>query len=150
MAGFKGKYEHAVDDKGRFSFPSKLRKSLTPEANDSFVITRGYENSLAMYPLDAWNRFEDKMKSELNTHRKEDRRFIRYVMMWAQEVTLDKQSRIMIPQELMKFAGIAGHVVILGFLETIELWSPENFQEYSEFNGETSPEDIGARVMGNA
>jgi MraZ protein len=148
MAGFKGKFEHAVDDKGRFSFPSKLRKALNPEANDSFVITRGYENSLAMYPLDAWNRFEEQMRAELNTHRKEDRRFIRYVMMWAQEVTLDRQSRIMMPHELMKFAGITGQVVVLGALETIELWSPENFREYSEFDGENSVEEIGARVMG--
>jgi AbrB family looped-hinge helix DNA binding protein len=49
MAGFKGKYEHTVDDKGRVSLPSKIRKSLNPEANDSFVITRGYENSLVLY-----------------------------------------------------------------------------------------------------
>jgi MraZ protein len=148
MAGFKGKYEHAVDDKGRASLPAKIRKALTPEAKDSFVITRGYENSLVLYPLDAWNKYEEQMRSELNTHREEDRLFIRMLMMWAQEVTLDKQSRIMIPQELMEIAGITTQVVIIGALEKIELWSPESFRAYNERFADTTYEAVAARVMG--
>ncbi len=148
MAGFKGKYEHAVDDKGRANLPSKIRKALTPEAKDSFVITRGYENSLVLYPLDAWNKYEEQMRAELNTHREEDRLFIRMLMMWAQEVTLDKQSRIMIPQELMEIAGITTQVVIIGALEKIELWSPEYFRAYNERYADMTYEAVAARVMG--
>lgn len=148
MAGFKGKYEHAVDDKGRVSLPSKIRKALNPEANDSFVITRGYENSLVLYPLDAWNRYEDQMKNDLNTHREEDRLFIRTIMMWAHEVSLDRQARIMIPQELMEVAGIRSEIVIVGALEKIELWSPEHFHAYNERYADTTYEAVAARVMG--
>ncbi|MFA6233077.1 MAG: division/cell wall cluster transcriptional repressor MraZ [Bacteroidota bacterium] len=148
MAGFKGKYDHSVDDKGRVSLPSKIRKALTPEAKDSFVITRGYENSLVLYPLDAWNRYETQMSTELNTHREEDRLFVRMIMMWAQEVTLDRQSRIMIPQELMEIAGISTQVVIIGALEKIEVWSPEFFRAYNERFADTTYEAVAARVMG--
>ena len=148
MAGFKGKYEHSVDDKGRVSLPSKLRKNLSPEANDSFVITRGYESSLDLYPMDVWNQLEDELRSKLNKHREEDRLFLRTLMMWAQEVTLDRQSRIMIPQELMEFAGVKEKVIIIGALEKIEIWSPESFRSYYERNAEQTYESVAARVMG--
>jgi MraZ protein len=148
MAGFKGKYDHTVDDKGRVSLPSKIRKALSPEAKDSFVITRGYENSLVLYPLDAWNRYEEQMKTGLNTHREEDRLFIRMIMMWAQEVSLDRQARLMIPKELTEIAGITTQVVIIGALEKIELWSPEYFRAYNERYADTTYEAVAARVMG--
>jgi len=148
MAGFKGKYEHAVDDKGRVSLPSKLRKNLSPEANDSFVITRGYEFSLDLFPMDVWNQLEDELRSKLNKHREEDRLFLRTLMMWAQEVTLDRQSRIMIPQELMEFAGVTEKVIIIGALEKIEIWSPESFRSYHERNADQTYESVAARVMG--
>jgi MraZ protein len=148
MAGFKGKYDHTVDDKGRVSLPSKIRKALSPEANDSFVITRGYEKSLVLYPLDAWNRYEEQMKTGLNTHREEDRLFIRMIMMWAQEVSLDRQARLMIPKELTEIAAITTQVVIIGALEKIELWSPEYFRAYNERYADTTYEAVAARVMG--
>ena len=148
MAGFKGKYEHAVDDKGRVSLPSKLRKNLSPEANDSFVITRGYESSLDLFPMDVWNQLEEELRSKLNKHREEDRLFLRTLMMWAQEVTLDRQSRIMIPQELMEFAGVTEKVIIIGALEKIEIWSPASFRSYHERNADQTYESVAARVMG--
>jgi len=148
MAGFKGKYEHSVDDKGRVSLPSKLRKNLAPEAMDSFVITRGYEDSLDLYPMDVWNQFEEQLRGNLNVHREQDRLYIRTLMMYAQEVGLDKQSRIMLPQDLMEIAGITTQVVIIGALAKIELWSPATFRQYHERFADQSYEDVAARVMG--
>lgn len=147
MAGFKGKYEHAVDDKGRVSLPSKLRRNLSPDANDSFVITRGYEDSLDLYPLDEWNRLEEKLRG-LNMHLEAERLFIRTFLMHAQEVSLDRQSRIMIPQELMEFAAVKDKVIIVGALDKIEIWSPDNFRSYHERNADQSYESVAARVMG--
>lgn len=148
MAGFKGKYEHAVDDKGRVSLPSKIRKYLAPEANDSFVITLGYENCLDLYPLDVWNAFEAQMLTRLNRHDAPDRDYIRRLMMSAHEVTLDKQARIMIPQEHMELAGISAQVIILGALDHIELWGPEHFRTYTNHLEQQPIETVAARVMG--
>lgn len=148
MAGFKGKYDHSVDDKGRVSLPAKIRKNLSPEALDSFVITRGYDNSLDLYPQDVWNVFEEQLRSRANRHEEEDRLYIRTVMMWAQETSLDKQARITIPQDLLDFAGITGSVIIIGALDKIEIWSPENFRNYTERHADRSYESVAAHVMG--
>ncbi len=148
MAGFKGKYDHSVDDKGRVSLPAKIRKNLSPEALDSFVITRGYDNSLDLYPQDVWNDFEEQLRKKTNRHEEEGRLHIRRIMMYAQETSLDKQARITIPQDLMDFAGIRGNVIIIGALDKIEIWSPENFRIYNETHAEQSFESVAARVMG--
>ncbi|MCZ7558058.1 MAG: division/cell wall cluster transcriptional repressor MraZ [Bacteroidia bacterium] len=150
MAGFKGKYEYAVDDKGRVNLPAKLRKNLSPEAQDSFVITRGYDISLDLFPLDMWNEFEQQLRNKTNRHEDDHRLYVRTVMMWAQETSLDKQSRITIPQDLMEFAGISGNVIIIGALDKIELWSPENFKAYYDRHAEQTYEAVAARVMGGA
>jgi MraZ protein len=149
MAGFKGKYEHSVDDKGRVSLPAKIRKNLAPEALDSFVITKGYDKSLDLYPLDVWSDFEEQLRNKTNRHEEEDRLFVRTLMMWAQETSLDKQARISIPQELLDFAGITGTAIIIGALDKIEIWSPENFRKYYEQHAEKSYEAVAARVMGD-
>jgi MraZ protein len=54
MSSFKGSYEYSVDNKGRVNIPARLRKYVSPEANDTFVITRGYDACLFVYPLDVW------------------------------------------------------------------------------------------------
>jgi MraZ protein len=87
-------------------------------------------------------------KTGLNTHREEDRLFIRMIMMWAQEVSLDRQARLMIPKELTEIAAITTQVVIIGALEKIELWSPEYFRAYNERYADTTYEAVAARVMG--
>jgi len=149
MAGFKGKYEHAVDDKGRVNLPAKIRKNLAPEALDSFVITRGYDGCLDLYPLDVWNIFEDQLRTKTNRHVGEDLQYIRTLMMWAQDTSLDKQARITIPQDLSDFAGITSNVVIIGALDKIEIWSPEKFREYHELHATQSYEELAARVLGD-
>jgi DNA-binding transcriptional regulator/RsmH inhibitor MraZ len=63
-------------------------------------------------------------------------------------VTLDRQSRIMIPKELTEIAGITTQVLIIGALEKIELWSPEHFHAYNERYADTTYEAVAARVMG--
>ena len=62
MSSFKGSYAYSVDSKGRFNIPAKLRKYVSPDANDTFVITRGYEKCLFVYPLDEWARLEQSIR----------------------------------------------------------------------------------------
>jgi len=60
---FRGQYLYTVDSKGRVSIPAKLRKQISPEANDSFVMTKGGAMCIDVYPMDQWNILEDKLKS---------------------------------------------------------------------------------------
>jgi len=145
MSAFKGRFAYSVDNKGRINIPAKLRKNVSPEANDAFVITRGFEQCLFVYPLDEWNRLEQSIRG-LSPSNPQHRFFVRALLQWATEWQLDGQARITIPQELLKFAGIENEVIIIGVLERIEVWNPTLFNEYMN-NQAASYEDVAESVF---
>jgi MraZ protein len=136
---------YAVDDKGRVSLPAKLRKYVSPEANDTFVVTRGFEKCLFVYPVDEWNKLEENLRN-LSAYNPEHRSFIRALLELAAESQLDGQARLSIPQELREYASIQSEVRIIGTLDKIELWNPMIYDEYKNSQPE-SYENIAAKVM---
>ncbi|GAB4293139.1 MAG: division/cell wall cluster transcriptional repressor MraZ [Ignavibacteriaceae bacterium] len=142
---FRGQYSYSIDSKGRISIPAKLRKHLSPEANDSFILTRGTSECIDVYPMDQWNQMEEKLIN-LNPFNPDDLKFIRMISQYATDVTLDSQSRILIPQNLLDYAGIKDEVLILGALKKIEIWNPQKYNEYLDNINETY-EQIAAKVM---
>ncbi len=142
---FKGQFTYSVDSKGRISIPAKLRKHVSPEANDTFIMTKGTDACIDVYPLDQWTQFEKKLL-DLNQFKPNDARFIRMILQNASEDTLDSQSRILIPQSLLEYAEIEKEVLILGALKKIEIWSPKVYEEYIKQSPETY-EQIAAEVM---
>ena len=145
MSSFKGSYEYSVDKKGRINIPSRLRKYVSAEANDTFVVTRGYERCLFVYPLDEWNRLEQSIR-QLSATDPRHRFFMRTLLERATETQLDGQSRVTIPRELLQFAGIENEVLILGVLEHIEVWNPIVYQEYLKAQAE-SYESVAQAVL---
>ena len=137
MPSFKGRYDYAVDEKGRIMRPYKLRRSLSPEAEGRFVVTRGEDPCLVLYPADVWQRIEAQLRQH-NLYQQQVRLFLREFLAWAEDVELDGQHRIMIPREHLEWAGIQNRVIILGMLDRIELWSPERFAQH-----QLSPEQFG-------
>jgi len=129
MSSFKGRYAYSVDNKGRIALPAKVRKNVSSGANDIFILTRGFEQCLFLYPQDEWSKVEDSLRV-LSASNPQHRFFIRTLLQWAVDCQLDSQSRITIPQDLLKFAGIENEVLILGVLERIEIWNPKTFEEY--------------------
>jgi len=145
MSSFKGSYIYVVDEKGRVNLPAKLRKCVSPEANETFILTRGFEKCLFVYPSDEWNKIEQNLKS-LSGYDPEHRRFVRSFLELASECQLDAQARLTIPPELRDFANIQGDVRIIGTLDKIELWNPKVYEEYK--HTQTEPyESIAAKVM---
>lgn len=142
---FRGQYTYSVDAKGRVSIPAKLRRHVAAEANDTFVMTKGTANCIDVYPLDQWQQFEDKLLN-LNPFKPNDARFIRMILQFATEDSLDSQSRILIPQNLIEYAKIEKEVLIIGALKKIELWNPKTYEEYLSQVPETY-EQIAAQVM---
>lgn len=145
MSSFKGSYEYSVDNKGRVNIPSRLRKYVSPEANDTFIITRGYERCLFVYPQDEWNKLEQSIRNLTPTNPKH-RYFMRTLLEQATESQLDGQSRITIPKDLLRLAGIENDVLILGVLERLELWSPDIYKEYQK-SQEESYESVAQSVL---
>ncbi len=145
MSSFKGQFHYTLDTKGRLNIPAKFRRSLTPEASETFVTIRGFDSCLFLYPLDEWNKFEEKLR-QLKTNKKHNRLFIRMITSNASEDRCDKQGRIIIPPELLKVAQIERDVLILGVLDRIEVWNPQIYQETLDASGENY-EDIAENII---
>ena len=142
---FKGQFLHSIDSKGRLSLPARLRKNVAEDADNTFVMTLGIDKCIEIYPKDQWKLIEEKLL-KLNFFDQREARFIRMMLQNAQEDTMDAQSRILIPQSLLDYAGIKNEVLILGVLKKIELWDNNVYNSYVSGSPETF-EQIASQVM---
>ena len=127
MSYLVGEHECKLDDKGRFIFPSALKKQLEG-AGDSFVVVRGIEDCLLLYPRVEFNRKADELRG-LNEYSEENRRYKRNFYRSAAEMTLDSSSRLLIQKRLLEEVGITGkEIILLGMDDKIEIWSASKFQ----------------------
>lgn len=126
---FMGEYNHTVDPKGRLIIPSKFRELLGEE----FVVTKGLDGCLFVYPMNEWRAFEEKLRS-LPLTNKSARQFSRFFVAGATTCELDKQGRILLPGSLREFAGLEKEVVLTGMLNRIEIWSKEQWNDNNSYD----------------
>lgn len=136
---FMGEYNHTIDVKGRLIIPAKFREALGEE----FVLTKGLDGCLSIYPMDEWESFEQKLKA-LPLTDKNARAFSRFFVAGATACELDKQGRILVPATLREFAGLEKEVVLTGNLTRIEIWSKEKWAENSNYD---NMDDIAASMQ---
>ena len=125
---FMGEHNHTIDAKGRLIIPAKFREALGEE----FILTRGLDGCLSIYPMDEWKSFEEKLKA-LPLTDKNARAFLRFFVAGATSCELDRQGRILVPGTLREFAGLEKEVVLTGNLTRIEVWSKEKWIENSNY-----------------
>ncbi len=126
---FMGEYNHTIDTKGRLIIPARFREALGEE----FVLTKGLDGCLSIYPMDEWQSFEEKLKA-LPLTDKNARKFLRFFVAGATSCELDKQGRILIPGNLREFAGLEKDVVLTGNITRIEIWSKDKWIENSSYD----------------
>ena len=126
---FMGEYNHSIDAKGRLIIPARFRELLGEE----FILTKGLDGCLSVYPMDEWKAFEEKLRA-LPLTNKNARTFTRFFVAGATNCELDKQGRILVPQTLREFAGLDKDVVLTGNLNRIEIWSKEKWEDASEYD----------------
>ena len=143
---FIGSFKYSVDSKGRVSIPAKLRKYLTPEANDTFILTRGTAQCIDVYPMDNWKELAANKLNQLNSFDPKEAMFIRMFLQEAAEDKLDSQSRLLIPKSLIEYAGIEKDIFILGAVKKIEFWNPDKYEAYLKENVQ-SYDQIANEVM---
>ena len=119
-----GEYNHTIDAKGRLIVPAKFREIL----GDEFVVTKGLDNCLFVYPNDEWPKFEEKLQT-LPLTNKNARQFTRFFLAGAASVAVDNQGRILLPSVLREFAGLEKDVVLVGVASRIEIWSRDRWNE---------------------
>jgi MraZ protein len=127
MTNFLGEFECKLDTKLRITLPSALKKQLSPQANNRFVINRGFEKHLVLYPYHEWEKVTAEF-SRLNLYIKKNREFVRYFHRGATELTLDNSGRLLLPKRLLAYAGIHESVVLLAYANRIECWDSELYE----------------------
>ncbi len=122
-----GEYEHSVDVKGRLIMPAKLRD----EIGYKFIVTKGLDGCLFVFPLKEWEIFQEKLRA-LPVSDKNARNFTRFFFAGAIECEIDKQGRFLVSSNLREFAGLDKDVVIIGMNSRLEIWSKEKWQQCDE------------------
>lgn len=138
---FMGEYHHNIDEKGRLIMPSKFRNDL----GETFVITRGIDSCLFVYPMETWNNLTSKL-NELSFTKKDVRSFQRFFLSGATICEFDKQGRINITSPLADYAKLNKECVVIGVNDRIEIWSKDNFDKFLDENID-NVSDIAERLF---
>lgn len=136
-----GEFQHALDDKGRVIIPVKFREGL----GTSFVMTRGLDKCLFVYPRSEWETLETKLKN-LPMTSADARSFVRFFFSGATECELDKQGRVLIPGTLRDYAVLDRDCVVLGVSNRVEIWSESVWSRYAEAAAD-SFEEISEKLV---
>ena len=122
-----GEYTHNIDAKKRLSLPSRWRKEL----GKKLVVTRGLDNCLFIYPMKEWEKISQKI-AQLPFGQSDTRGFNRFFLSGAVEVEVDSVGRILVPDFLKDFAGLAQKVVLAGIHDRVEMWDENRWTEYKK------------------
>ena len=118
-----GEFNYNLDAKGRVFVPSKLRETL----GDSFVLAKSMDRCIAVYSLEMWQRYVDKLSAIPEMKARSIRRF---VFSTAIDATVDSQGRVVLSQALREYAGLEKEVVIIGAGDHAEIWDSKVWQSY--------------------
>ena len=130
-------YQNNMDAKGRVILPIKFRETI----GNKFILTKGFDHNLFIYPLDEWKKVEEKL-SNLKITNKNSRIIKRLLQGSAVEVEIDNQDRISIPQNLRIYAELEKELLFVGQGEYIEIWAKNKFEEANEYDFSEVAEDI--------
>ena len=140
MASFLGEFEATLDSKGRFLLPAGFKRQIPEGESTRFVINRGFEKCLSLYPMQSWQPLYDQI-STLNDFDPKVREFRRYFLNGAIIVEPDAAGRLLIPQNLKEYAGLEKDIVLAAAVNKLEIWDKDKYQKFFE---SYSPDDFSA------
>ena len=143
---FRGRFEHALDQKGRMSIPSGFRMEIQQRSEKAPILTN-YRDHLALHPADEWEKTEKELL-EMSDLLPNVQNYRRFIVSGAVECPIDNQGRILIPAYLRQHAGLKKKALIAGVLDRIEIWEPSHFAENNQFtlhNLESIQEAVAVR-----
>lgn len=147
MAGLVGEFEVKMDAKGRFLFPSGLRKQLPPTSQRDFMLNKGFEDCLTLYPMTEWEKISERL-SKMNLFKPKNRMFYRLFHQGAKLVALDNAGRILIPTAHMDRVGLSQDVMLIAYNDRVEIWDKSKYFAMIEGNMADFA-DLADEVMGN-
>jgi len=146
-----GEYPVALDDKGRMRLPTALLRQLGENldgeaASYEFVVNRGFEKCLTLYPKPVWDAIAAKL-SRLNRFNDRNRAFLRSFYLGAYPIATDSADRILLQKPLMDYADISKAAVLVAMDDRIEIWSPEAHAQVAAMDSNLFA-DLANDVMG--
>ena len=148
MTGFLGEYEVTIDAKGRFLVPAALKKQLAEEGANQFVINRGLDFCLSLYPMESWDPLYAKI-SKLNDFDIKASAFKRRFLNGASKVELDSAGRLLLPKNLMEYAKLEKDAVLVFVGDKIEIWDKIKYKEFFESFSQEEFKLMANEVMGS-
>ncbi len=128
MIGFLGEFEATLDAKGRFLLPAGIKRQLPEKEDDRFVINRGFEKCLSLYPMASWEPLFADI-SKLNEFDPKVREFRRYFLNGATIVEPDSAGRLLIPPNLKEHADLQKDIVLVSAVNKIEIWDSKKYHQ---------------------
>lgn len=148
MKGFLTESEVTLDAKGRFLLPATIKKKLPADNGNSFVIARGFEQNLVLYPSHIWQQnVQDKLDS-LSDFNPEVRRFKRLFLNGATELDMDNAGRVLIPKPLMEYAGLLKEATLFAEGGKIEIWDTVKYKQFFESATNNEMSDLAQKLLG--
>ena len=129
MAFFTGEYDCKLDAKGRMVLPAKIKNSLPEGSGAELVVRRGFEPCLVLYPMLEYKKIFSKIAG-LNEFNAEYRNLQRNFFRGNAIVELDSAGRILIPKNMMSFAGLKKESIVVGMGNRVEIWDSSQYDEY--------------------
>lgn len=140
MASLIGEYEVTLDSKGRFLLPAGFKKQLAEGDDVCFVINRGIEECLSLYPMSSWEPLDQKLNG-LNDFNPKVREFKRLFLNGANKVEPDGAGRILVPQRLKEHASIEKEAIMVGMGNKMEIWDKS---KYNKLFDSATPEGLSS------
>jgi MraZ protein len=137
---FRGNHPTRVDDKGRLKVPAEFKRVIDEKYGTQFYITSLDGKVAQIYPFEEWERIEQKL-ANLSTFNPTKKKFLTRVNYWGQQVEMDGQGRLLIPQLLREKAVIKGEVAVLGNLTYLEVRNLSTLQTEIETESFTADDE---------
>ncbi len=137
MGLLTGEYKNTLDEKGRISFPVKLRNSIS---DNTLIVTQALDHCLWLFTPAEWEKLSSKIMESASPFNSKNRLVLRRLIAPAQEVEFDKSGRISIPQSLREYASLSKECILLGIDKYIELWDSDTYDKYLEDSDESFAE----------
>jgi len=142
-----GTYECKVDAKGRLMLPSALKKQLSSSMQKGFVLKRAvFQPCLELYPMQEWEALMQKV-NKLNRFKKKNNDFIRRFTAGVKLIELDASGRLLVPKDLIAFAGISKEIVVSSAVNIVEIWDKDNYEKAID-DAVIDFADLAEEVMG--
>ncbi|MFZ0803852.1 MAG: division/cell wall cluster transcriptional repressor MraZ [Terriglobales bacterium] len=136
---FRGNHPTRVDEKGRLKVPAEFKRVIDEKYSSQFYITSLDGKVAQLYPFEEWERIEQKLAA-LPTFNPTKKKFLSTTGYWGQQVEMDGQGRLLLPQLLRDAAQLKGEVAVVGFQTVLEVRNLEAYRQEIETEKFT-PED---------